>query len=203
MSLKQRAITGVKWTTISTMLVSSFQLIQLAILARLLGPSAFGLIGMVMVVVGFANAFADMGISNAIIHRQDTTKQQLSSLYWLNIFAGIVVCCIVVLASPLIVEFFQEPQLQNLLIFTSAVFLITPIGQQFQMLLQKELSFDKLAKIEVTSSFFGTVIAIIMAFLGFGALSLVLGQLGSAGFKSANLVSFVPHFYNNNYIVPC
>lgn len=189
MSLKQRAITGAKWTTASTVLVSVFQFIQLIILARLLGSSAFGLIGMVMVVVGFANAFADMGMSNAIIHRQDTTKQQLSSLYWLNLFTGIVVCCTVILISPLIVEFFQEPQLQNLLIFTSAIFLITPIGQQFQMLLQKELNFDRLAKIDVMSSFFGTVIAISSALLGFGALSLVFGQLGSTSLKSVNLAT--------------
>lgn len=189
MSLKKRAIAGAKWTTASTVLVSIFQFIQLTILARLLGSSAFGLIGMVMVVVGFANAFADMGMSNAIIHRQDTTKQQLSSLYWLNLFTGIVVCCTVILISPLIVEFFQEPQLQNLLIFTSAIFLITPIGQQFQMLLQKELNFDRLAKIEVMSSFFGTVIAISSALLGFGALSLVFGQLGSTSLKSVNLAT--------------
>lgn len=71
--------------------VTAFQFVTLAVLARLLSPSDFGLMGIIMVVIGFAQAFADMGISNAIIHRQDATKDQLSSLYWLNILAGVIV----------------------------------------------------------------------------------------------------------------
>ena len=138
MILKQQAVSGVKWSGVSVGVVTALQFVDLAVLARLLSPSDFGLMGMVMVVFGFAQAFADMGISNAIIHRQDVTKDQLSSLYWLNILSGVIVFCVVCASVPLIVGFFHEPRLNNLLYLTAIIFLITPFGQQFQILLQKE-----------------------------------------------------------------
>ena len=103
MSLKRQAAEGAYWTGTSSVVVTVLQFAQLAILARLLVPEDFGLMAMMMVVIGFAQAFADMGISNAIIHRQDTTDEHLSSLYWLNILAGIVLFFLLVAAVPAIV----------------------------------------------------------------------------------------------------
>jgi len=113
MTLKQKAIAGVKWSGVSMAVVTALQFITLAVLARCLTPSDFGLMGMIMVVMGLAQSFADMGISNAIIHRQDATRDQLSSLYWLNILAGVVVFCAVCVSTPLVVIFYHEPRLPN------------------------------------------------------------------------------------------
>lgn len=190
MSLRQEAINGAKWTTLSMIIIVILQLIQTSILARLLDPKAFGLMGMVLVVIGFSKAFADMGVSNAIVHRQNPTKEQLSSLYWLNILAGVIVCLIIIAITPLIVDFYNEPKLKELLYWISFTFLITPIGQQFQVLLQKELKFNILAKIEVVSAVIGTLTAICTAYLGFGVMSLVWGQLINALIKSLNLAIF-------------
>ena len=88
MSLKAQAVSGVKWTTLSTVIVNILQLLQLTILARFLDPSEFGLMALVMVVIGFSNSFLDMGISNAIIHKQQISKDQLSTLYWVNVECG-------------------------------------------------------------------------------------------------------------------
>ncbi len=163
--------------------VTALQFATLAILARLLSPADFGLMGMIMVVIGFAQAFADMGISNAIIHRQDSTKDQLSSLYWLNIFAGIIVFCVVCAITPLVVLFYHEPRLSNLLYLTALVFLITPLGQQFQILLQKELKFDGLAKIEIATAVINSAVTIGAAFAGLGVYSLICGQLAGTTAK--------------------
>jgi O-antigen/teichoic acid export membrane protein len=176
-NLKSQAISGVKWSGISMGAVTALQFVTLAVLARLLSPSDFGLMGMIMVVIGFAQAFADMGVSNAIIHRQDTTRNQLSSLYWLNIIAGIIVFFVVCASASLIVGFYHEPRLHNLLYLTAVIFLITPFGQQFQILLQKELRFNGLAKIEIATSIVKAVVAIVLAFSGFGVYSLIWGQL--------------------------
>lgn len=167
--------------------ITALQFITLAVLARLLSPADFGLMGMVMVVIGFAQAFADMGISNAIIHRQDATREQLSSLYWLNIFSGVVVFFLVCVSTPLIVEFYHEQRLSNLLYLTALVFLITPFGQQFQILLQKELKFNGLAKIEITHSLVHSVTAIGAALLGYGVYSLIYGQLAATSVRVALL----------------
>jgi len=177
MSLKAQAISGVKWNGISMVVITALQFVRVAILARLLSPTDFGLMGMIWVVIGFAQAFADMGISNAIIYRQDAAKQQLSSLYWLNILAGIAVFLIVCASTPLIVTFYHEPRLTNLIYLTALVFLITPIGQQFQMLMQKELQFKHLARIEIVNTFADSMVAIILAFAGLGVFCLVWGLL--------------------------
>lgn len=187
MGLKEKTVSGVKWSGISMGAVTALQFATLAILARLLSPADFGLMGMIMVVIGFAQAFADMGISNAIIHRQDTTKDQLSSLYWLNILAGVILFCAVCASTPLVVGFYHEPRLTRLLYLTALVFLITPLGQQFQILLQKELKFDGLAKIEITTAVVNSTVTIGAAFAGLGVYSLIWGQLAGTTVKVALL----------------
>jgi lipopolysaccharide exporter len=179
MTLKRKAVSGVKWNGVSMGVMTTLQFVTLAVLARLLSPSDFGLMGMIMVIIGFAQAFADMGISNAIIHRQDATKDQLSSLYWLNIIAGVIVFCGVCACVPLIVRFYHEPRLTNLLYLTAVTFLITPFGQQFQILLEKELQFNDLAKIEIGASIVNSVMAVLLAFFGFGVYALIWALLAT------------------------
>src|SRR5918993_2576290 len=100
-SLRDRAIAGAKWTTASTAAVTAIQFFQLTIVARLLSPADFGLMAMVMAVLGFAQIFTDMGIGGAIIHRQENSPNALSSLFWLNVAAGAVVFLLFVAAAPL------------------------------------------------------------------------------------------------------
>jgi len=177
MSLRVKAVASVKWMGLSMIVVASVQFITMAIMARLLLPSDFGLMGMILVVLGFSRLFADMGISHAIIYRQDTTSKQLSSLYWLNIFSGLGVFVIVCLSSPLIALFYHEPRLTKLILISATIFLITPFGQQFQILFQKELQFNRLAKIEIMAAIFNSTTSITLATLGYGVLSLIFGQL--------------------------
>ncbi len=183
MTLRHQAISGVKWNGVATGVTAGLQFITLIVLARILAPADFGVMGMIMVVIGFAQAFADMGLSNAIIHRQDTSREQLSSLYWLNVLAGAVVFCVICAAAPLVVRFYHEPRLQNLLYLTALIFLITPLGQQFQILLQKELKFAGLAKTGIASASANSIVAVILACLGFGVYSLIWGQLAGAAAK--------------------
>jgi len=186
-SLKTQAAAGVKWTGASTAGRTVLQFAQIAVLAHLLSPSDFGLMGMMLVVLGFAEAFADMGISNAIIHRQNATREQLSSLYWLNMLSGIVVFAAVWAAAPLIVSLFHERRLAGLVFWVALIFVITPVGQQFQILLQKELRFRTLAAVEVTATGVGVAVSIVAAFLGQGVLSLIWGQLANAATRSTLL----------------
>lgn len=188
MSLKQSAVSGVKWTTLSTVVISVLQLVQLTVLARLLKPSDFGLMAMTMVVIGFAQAYADMGISAALVYRQDITPEKLSSLYWLNILAGLAVFGLVLAASPLAVWFFHEPLLIRLLPVVAVSFLISSASLQFHWLLEKELKFNLLAKQEIFATVAGSLVAVIAAFLGQGVWSLVWGQLMNAGVKTTLLL---------------
>ena len=131
---------GTKWTTLSTVIVTLMQFVQVTILARILDPAAFGLVGMVMVLVNLFNIFSDMGVSNAIIYKQETNKYKLSSLYWLNIALGIFLFVLIIAIKPLIIGYYHEPKLESIIIFSSLIFLINPLGQQFQFYSKKILS---------------------------------------------------------------
>jgi O-antigen/teichoic acid export membrane protein len=146
--------------------------------------------GMILVVIGFARLFADMGVSNAIIYRQDATREELSSLYWLNIIAGIAVFSIVCASVPLVAAFYHEPRLNNLMYLAAIVFIITPFGQQFQILLQRELQFNQLAKIEIIGSITNATVAITLAFFEMGVFSLIWGQLAGTSLRVLLLCSW-------------
>ena len=149
-SFKQEAVTGIEWNGLSTLLTSAFQILQVSILSNFLSPTAFGIMAMAMVVIGFAQAFNDIGVSNAIIQRQDTTIEKLSSLYWLQIGLGCILFIFMLLITPMTVRFFSEPALTGVMMLTSLTFLVAPVGQIFQILMQKELEFKKLALIDIS-----------------------------------------------------
>lgn len=177
MSLKSQAISGVKWTTASTAVTTLLQLLQLAILARFLDPSAFGLMALVMVVIGFSQAFLDMGISNAIIHKQQITHEQLSTLYWVNVLAGFGLFTIISALAPLVSTFYAEPELTELIIIVGLTFIIQPFGQQFMVLWQKEMRFAEIARIDIVNKSVSLVVSVVLAYMGYGVYALVYGTL--------------------------
>lgn len=179
MSLRRAATSAVKWKGASAAIGQALQFVRLVILARLLVPGDFGLMAMVTVVIGVAEVFSDAGVNSAIIHRQDVTREQLTSLYWLNLAAGIVVFALVWALTPLVVALYHEPRLADLMFWAALLFLITPIGQQFRILLQKELRFRRLAQVEVSAAVVGTIVAVWSALAGHGVFSLIWGQLAT------------------------
>lgn len=185
MTLKKQALGGVKWTTASMLIVTILQFAQMAILARFLDPADFGLMAVMMVVIGFSQAFQDMGISNAIIQRQNITHTQLSSLYWLNIASGVVLCLIVLAISPLVADFYDEPRITGLMAILSSVFVLVAIGNQYRVLCQKELDFRTMEAINVIAAIAALAVAITLAVQGFGVLTLVVAMLTQAGLASA------------------
>lgn len=189
MFLKAKTISGVKWTTTSTIIVTVIQLLQLSILTRFLAPTDFGLIAIVMVVIGFSQAFLDMGISNAIIYKQNITNEQLSTLYWLNVFMGCVLFILISAASPLVASFYKEPQLTKLIVLVGLTFLIQPFGQQFMVLWQKEMRFAEMSKIDIATKSLSLVVSVIFAYLGYGVFALVYGALAAVMLQTVLFVA--------------
>jgi O-antigen/teichoic acid export membrane protein len=183
-SLRGSAVRGVKWTTLAMVAVTILGLAQLAILTRLLSTTDFGLMSMIATVVGFAQVYADMGFSNAIIYRQDADSDQLSSLYWANIGVSVVLGAVLVAIAPLIAAFFHEPSLVQPLRLVCLTFVITPLGQQFQVLLQRELEFGLLARRDIAAATVGLIVAVSTAAAGQGVYALVWGQLAQASVRA-------------------
>lgn len=173
MSLRKQAVAGVKWNAVSTAVTVLVQFIILAVLAHLLSPGDFGLMGMALVVTGLASTLADFGLSNAIIYQQDATREQLSSLYWLGIIVSWTLWGLIWLATPLVAEFFNQEEVTTVLRGTSLTFLILPLGQQFQAMLRRDLHFDKLGFIRVVEILSYGFAAILLAWMNYGIMSLV------------------------------
>ncbi|MGN0309246.1 MAG: oligosaccharide flippase family protein, partial [Bacteroides sp.] len=88
MSLFRTAMKGMAWTTVSTVIRSVVSLLQISILTSYLSKEDFGVVAICNLFICFSQIFLDMGISVGILHKQDITKDQFSSLFWLNIFSG-------------------------------------------------------------------------------------------------------------------
>lgn len=188
MSLKNQAVSGVKWNSMSTLGGAGIQFIQMIALARILTPSEIGIGGIVLLVIGFSQIFQDIGISAAIIHHQDIKKDELSSLYWLNIFSGIILFFALFISANLISLLFDVPKLSFLMRYAAFLFLIIPFGQQFQIFLQKELLFRVLSQIEIISILVGVIISIVSAYYFRNARAFVDGQIVTSSIRVILLV---------------
>jgi O-antigen/teichoic acid export membrane protein len=180
LNLKAQAVNGVKWTSLSAIISTILQFLQLAILARFIEPSAFGLMALVMVVIGFSQAFLDMGLSNAIIHKQTISQTQLSTLYWVNNITGIILFILICALAPVIARFYNEPELTKLISIVATTFIILPLGQQFMTLWQKKMRFDDIAKITISTKLISLVVSVYFAYLGHGVYALVYGTVTSS-----------------------
>ena len=177
MNLLKEASFGIKWLAVARLSKQAFQFITLIILARLLTPDDFGLMATALVVIGLLNIFRDMGLSAAIIQKKLVTDELLYTLFWLSIVIGICATSCLILASPFIASFYKTPKLEFILQVLSFNFLISSMTLLHQALLEKELRFNLLAKIEIIATLIGAVVGILMALNNFGVWSLVSQNL--------------------------
>lgn len=177
-----------RWTAVTTVATVVLGVLQVAVLARLLDPADFGLMTMVTTIVGFAYIWADLGLSNAVVYRQDATRDQLSTMYWANLGAGVIVFLVAIALTPLVSAFYNEPRVRGPYLWACLGFLIIPFGQQFQMLLQKEMRFRRMGAIEVLAGLVGLFVSVGTALHGSGVYALVWGQLAAFSSRSALLV---------------
>lgn len=177
MSLKKQTISGVKWTTISTVVLMVVSLLKISILARFLDKSDFGLMALVTFVLGFMNLFVDMGLTSAILHKQQISKQEYASLYWINIIFSIFIIGVIYVVSPLISAFYDEPELTILIPLMSLSIIFSAVGQQYKTISQKELQFKYIAFVEILGGACGLAVGVVMAIKNFGVYSLIFGTL--------------------------
>ena len=184
MSHKQEAISGGKWMSTSTAISTILQFGQVAILARLLEPSVFGIVSVSTLMIAFFNIFANLGFSNSIIYKQEDDRRVLSTIYLLNLILGLVIGIIVFFSWPLVAAYYKEPRLEQVIKLSSLYFIIVYVGQIYLFLLQKELNFKAVASIDITGTVTGTIVTVLLAYNGFAELSLIFGQLAQQTAKS-------------------
>jgi len=149
------------------------RLVALMVLARLLGPTDFGLVGMVTAFTGVLTLFRDFGLSSAAIQSTNVTDEQISTLFWINLGAGTVLGLVSVAMAPVIAAFYHEPRLLGVTAVLGAGFFFNAAGIQHGALLQRQMRFTSLAMINTVSLILGAAIAIGGAEAGYGYWALV------------------------------
>lgn len=189
MNIKSQAVKGVQWTTLSAVFNTLIQFLRVAILVRLLEKSDFGLMAIVMMILGFMGLFSDMGIGSAIIHRKDITEREYSSLYWFNFAINTFLYFFIWGVSGLVAEFYHEPILCILIPIMGVNLFFTAFGRQFSVVAQKELQFRFISIVEIITNIVSLVPAVVFAYLGWGVYSLIYSTLLASLFS--NLFFFV------------
>ena len=177
MSLKCSAVSGVRWSSASQFGRQAMQLVTTAVLARLLKPSDFGLIGMATIVIGFISLFKDLGTSAAVIHKQEIRSDFLSTIYWVNAAFGLIATIVLLILSSFVAKFYNEPIVKPLLQLLSVTFFISGLSILHQAILEREMAFNKLAKLEIIATLIGSLVGIGSAVLNCGVWSLVFQSI--------------------------
>lgn len=147
------------------------------ILARILSPEDYGINAMAVTITGFANVFGSLGLSTATIQRSDINHQQVSTLFWINVAVGALITMIVAALSPLVAWFYKTPDMLWVMLALSSMFFIKGLVVQHSALLNRQMRFYSLAKIQVFSMLAGIGVAIVAAQHGFGYWALVFNSL--------------------------
>lgn len=177
MGLKKRVASGFKWNAYSQVGRQALQWVTTAILARLLYPSDYGLMGMAIVLVNFVQIFKGLGTSAAVIQKKNISNSLLSSIFWFNLLFGLLATIIVFALSPAVACFYNETRLTEILRVISLCFFISSLTIVHQAILERDLAFSKLAKVELSAVVIASIIGIGAAIIGAGVWSLVFKSI--------------------------
>jgi O-antigen/teichoic acid export membrane protein len=178
--LKGRSVRGGAVTMAAQICKFVLQMGSTVVLARLLVPEDYGLIGMVTVIINFAGLFKDLGLSTATIQKPEINHKQVSTLFWINFAISCITALVVAGLAPVVAWFYKEPRLTWITLALASSFLFSGLTVQHQALLRRRMSFTSLAKIEIISMLVGVVTALISAWYGLGYWALVLMQIATA-----------------------
>jgi O-antigen/teichoic acid export membrane protein len=139
---------------------------SMVVLARLLSPEDFGLVGMATAVTGFLSLFRDVGLSVATVQRESITKAQTSTLFWLNLGVGLILSALCAVMAPLLTVFYREPRLFWVTVLTGAGFIFFGAAAQHRALLERQMRFTVLSMIDIISLFVSLPVGVGMALAG-------------------------------------
>ena len=190
MNLRRQAAGGVFWNLVNSGTIAVLQFLNLALLARLITKADFGLMALAAVVIGFARVWVDLGLGNAIVQRQQLTRDQLSTFLWLGIGMGTLVWLVMAALAPWIAGYYEEPGLARLIMMVGATFLLCPVANQYLLLLTRELRFRSIAIAEIIAKVAAVGLTLALAAAGHGPWSLAWGMLVSEFMRAALLCVF-------------
>lgn len=197
-SLGHKAVSGAIWASINRFGSMSMQFVVNIILARLLLPADFGMIGMLTIFIAISQTLIDGGFGSALIQKKNPTQKDYSTIFFWNLFFSGILYLILFLCAPLIAEFYSMPNLSSVLRVLALSLILSGIVSIQKVRLQKELAFKIIAVVDLVSYALTALIAIYLADRGLGAWSLVIMQLAYI-VLSIIMLSFITHWKPSLY----
>ena len=196
-NLKKQTKKGLYWSAASNFANQGMRFVFSIILARILAPSDYGLIGMLTIFITIIQLFIDSGFSKAIITKQDRTQLDLSTAFYFNIGVGILGYIILFFSSPFIAAFYKMPLLSSIMKVTAIGVVINSLNILPTALYAIRLDFKTPAKISVASNLFTGLLGIFLAYNGWGVWALVFQSLGG------NLLILILNWINVKWLPTC
>ena len=189
-SLTNKTLKGVGWNSIDRIANYGIAFIVGVVLARLLSPEEYGLLGIIGVFIAIFNVVLDSGLSTALIRKHGVTDIDYSTVFYTNLLFSFVLTAILYASAPLIGYFFHKVELVPYIRVMSFVMIINALSLTQQARLTKRIDFKTQTKISIISHVGSGVIGIAMAYMGFGVWALVVQQMTSRGFTTILLWIF-------------
>lgn len=193
-SLKDKTVKGVAWSGIDNVAHFGVAFVVSVVLARLLSPDDYGLIGIIAIFTAVCQTLINAGFTTALIRKKDATDDDYNTVFIVNLGMSLLLYSIIFICSPLISDFFNREELINLTRVSSLGMIIGALALVQQTRLTKRIDFKSQTKITITASLASGVVGIAMAFLGLGVWALVAQQL------VAQLLRTILLWYVNKWI---
>jgi len=196
--LSNKTLKGVFWSFVENIGTIGTSVFFGVILARLLSPEDFGLLGMTNVFVLFAQVFIDSGFSQALIQKDKCTEKDYNNVFWFNLGVSIIIYVIIYISSPYVGLFFKQNNLSLFIKVVSLGLIVSALTIVNQTKLTRRLEFKKQAKIGFLSVLFGGCLGVISAMSGFGVWSLAIRILTTQMIRMIGLIyieKWKPSFY--------
>lgn len=176
-SLKNKTISGIHWVGSTQIIAQSISWLATILIARLLSPSDYGLMGMAMILISFIQFLNEFGLGTALIQKDDLQEVEIHSLFWFVCINSLFLFLIVYSAAPLVSWFFEEQRLILIIRVLAINFILTGVTTVPYSLLAKELDFKKRSKAVLFSNLLSISLVLALAIFGFGVWSLIFGSL--------------------------
>jgi O-antigen/teichoic acid export membrane protein len=191
-SYQYKTIQSLVWSGTGTLSVAVVQFLIGVMLARILEPGDFGLIGMTAVFTGFAQLFGSMGFTEALIQRKELRDTHSDSAFWLSLALGATIALLVWHSAVPIASFYDEPRLEAILRVVSVTFVVRSFALVQDAMMRRTARFRELAAVETIASLIAGIVAIALALSGFGVWSLAWQSVTQACLSAALLWRFNP-----------
>lgn len=186
-SLRSRTIIGTLWSALQRFGTLIIAFVANMILARMLTPEDFGCIAMLAIFIVIADTFVDSGLGSAIIQKKEINNEDLSTVFYFNILLGLVLYLLLFFLAPVVAEFYRIKLLCNVLRLEGLLLIINSFSVVQTALLRKEMKFKELATAILVGNIIAVIVAITMAYNGFGVWALVFQQLIAASIRMFGL----------------